>query len=322
MPLRNVGKPEQPDRVIERIAATQHGVILRRQALAAGLHGSVIDRRIASGMLYPLHRGVFRVGPVASPHARDMAAVLACGEHAVLSHCSAAVRWGMMPSTRASVDVTVPRNVRRRVAGIATHRARVLDGDERTLRDGIPLTAPLRTVLDLALVLPTPDLERAIATAERAGIVRMEELTRRVNNLASPTDATVRPPHPGAPRIRLLLRATGVSFTRSGAEVRLLEIVRLGRLPRPRVNTTLLGYEVDFLWMDQRLVVEVDGFAYHSSERAFARDRRRDAELTTAGFNVVRFTWDDLSRHPEATLVMLAQALQRPQVAVCNGRRG
>jgi very-short-patch-repair endonuclease len=289
---------------------------------AAGVGRGAIDRRIAIGRLHPLYRGVLRVGPVVSPHARTMAAVLACGTHAVLSHRSAGALWGLLPAAPGSeLEVTLPRDVRRRVPGVIAHRTCVLGVDDITMCDGIPVTTPIRTLLDLGAVLPSHDLEHAIAMADRAGMVRTEHLATHVNGLPSRSGrlgATYR----GAARIRALLEVHGAALTRSEAEARLLALIRRARLPRPRVNTLLLGYEVDFLWEDQRLVVEVDGFAYHSSEKAFARDRRRDAELTTSGFNVVRFTWDDVSRHPEATLVMLAQALQRPQVAVCNGRRG
>ncbi|HEX6694161.1 MAG TPA: type IV toxin-antitoxin system AbiEi family antitoxin domain-containing protein [Longimicrobiales bacterium] len=314
-------RKDHPDRVIDGIAARQHGVILRKQMAAAGVGRGAIDRRIAIGRLHPLHRGVFRVGPVVSPHARTMAAVLACGTHAVLSHRSAGALWGLLPAASGgALEVTLPRDVRRRVPGVVAHRTCVLGVDDITVCDGIPVTTPVRTLLDLGLVLPSHELERAIATADRVGMVRMEDLTTRVNGLSSRA-VRLADMYRGAARIRTLLQLHGAALTRSEAEARLLSLIRRARLPRPRVNATMLGYEVDFLWEEQRLVVEVDGFAYHSSEKAFARDRRRDAELTTAGYNVVRFTWDDLSRHPEATLVMLAQALLRPQAASVNGRR-
>jgi very-short-patch-repair endonuclease len=235
-----------------------------------------------------------------------MSVVLACGPGSVLSHRTAGAVWECTPAAAGTIEVSVPRPVRRRLEGVVVHRSRSLGASDVTTRDRLPVTTPERTLFDLATVLPITDLERAIGRAERAGLVQIAELTRR---LAAGTGQR------GAAAIRSLLEVAEVpALTRSEAEDRLLELVRRGRLRRPRVNAKLRGYEVDFLWADERVVVEVDGFAFHSSQRAFSRDRRRDAELAAAGFRVLRFTWDDVAKQPEATLVILTRALAR----VCN----
>ena len=149
------------------------------------------------------------------------------------------------------------------------------------------------------------DLERAIALAERKGVLSAAELVQR---------AEASPRHRGARTIRNLLAAEAApAFTRSEAESRLLHLIRRARLRRPQVNAHLCGYEVDFFWSEERLVAEVDGYAWHGSSAAFTRDRRRDADLHASGFRVIRFTWDDVAKHPEATIGVLAAALARAQ---------
>lgn len=290
------------DIVIERIAATQYGLATRKQLLAAGVSRRAIDRRIAAGRLRVLHRGVFQVGPIAGARAPELAAVLACGAGAVLSHASAAALWELASSLCPGVEVSTGAALRRRPAGMVVHRQR-LDAAEVTVHEGVPVTTVARTILDLAVTHDGAELERAIARGVRTGLLETAELIRL---------ATSRPRHRGSARVLALLRAEpDPALTRSEAEARLLDLVRRARLPRPRVNAPLHGFEVDFLWSAERLVVEVDGYAYHASAHAFERDRRRDARLTAAGLRVIRVTWNDVVRHPEATLVIIAGALVR-----------
>ena len=296
---------EHRDAVIDRLAAAQHGVISRSQLARAGVSHRAIARRLANGRLQPMFRGVYRAGPVLAPRSREMAAVLACGIESWVSHRSAGLVWESLAADNLgrNVEVTVPRATRRRIEGIITHRSRSLTREDVMHHESLPITTPARTLLDLATVLPSAELERAIARAERNGLARPNDVLERARTCAK---------HPGALTVRRLLEnSQSPALTRSEAEARLLDLVRRGRLRRPQVNARLNGYEVDMLWAEERLVVEVDGFAYHSSERAFTNDRRRDAALTAAGFRVVRFTWSDITKQPEATLVMLAQALSR-----------
>ena len=197
----------------------------------------------------------------------------------------------------------MPRRKRRRIEGVRIHRARDLRPDEVTVLDGIPITTPARTLLDIAETLPSRDIEQALANGLRRGLVTREEMAEMVER---------HPTHQGAALLRRLLDdKDGPSFTRSDAEERLLDIVRSARLPRPELNARVLDHEVDCLWRSARLIAEVDGFAYHSSRRSFAADRRRDAELTAVGYRVLRFTWEDLTDARMATVVRLAQALAR-----------
>jgi very-short-patch-repair endonuclease len=292
------------DAVIDELAAAQHGVVARAQLDAAGLTKRAVDRRIASGRLKVLYRGVYRAGPVAGVRVREMAAALACGPEAVVSHATAAAVWQFFTTSLDSLlNVTVPARVRRRVGGILVHRASDLRADEVARLDGVPLTSPARTVLDLANIVGVGELERAVAQAERCNLITIEGIMTLVN---------AHPHHRGTRVLRALLEGDATpSLTRSEAESRLLGLIRKARLRAPRTNVRVLTYEVDFLWPTEKLIVEVDGYAFHASASAFARDRRRDAALIASGYRVVRLTWHDIVSEPEVTLTMLAQALMR-----------
>jgi very-short-patch-repair endonuclease len=180
---------------------------------------------------------------------------------------------------------------------------RDLRDDEVTTLDGIRITTPARTLLDIAGVLTSREVEQATAKALRLRLVTRDDIRLMVER---------HPLHRGAALLRLVLEAdSGLSFTRSEAEEKLLDITRRGRLPAPKLNVIVLEYEVDLLWRGARLVAEVDGYAFHASLRSFAADRKRDAELTAAGYRVLRFTWPDLTDDRLSTVVRLAQALAK-----------
>ena len=300
---------ETGDRAVARVAAAQHGVVTRAQLEAIGFGRGAIAHRLAQARLHRLHRGVYLVGhPVAPPLARELAALLACGPGAVLSHRTAGELWGLLPAGEGNreVDITVVgRNPRH--PGIRVHRVRRLEARHLMARRGIPVTAPARTLLDLADVLPPRALERAVDEAQVSRRVRHEDL------LAVLAEANGR--H-GAPALRAVLeREGGPAITRSEAEERLLALLRRAGLPPPRVNVRLAGHEVDLFWPDQGVVIEIDGYAFHSSRAAFERDRVRDAQLQAIGLRVMRVTWRQIVAEPEALLVRIAQLLAaRPPI--------
>lgn len=291
------------DATIFEIAARQHGIVTRSQLVAAGVPVHAIEHRLEKGRIQAVHRAVYRVGPVAAPYEREMAAVLACGRHAVLSHRTAAALYELMPAPRrkALVDVSGPRGLRGPRRGVRLHRVRRLHSDEVGQAHGLPLTTPARTLLDLASCAGSGEVERALAEAERRQLV---------DHSAIEAVLTRHPRRRGNRRLRALLDMEGgAALTRSEAESRFLALVRKADFPWPRVNAFAEGLEVDFLWEGQRLVVEVDGFAYHGDRAAFERDRRRDGLLMAAGFRVMRVTWRQLTAEPEAVLARLARAL-------------
>jgi very-short-patch-repair endonuclease len=217
-----------------------------------------------------------------------MAAVLACGPLARLSHRSAADLWEIAHSSAALADVTVPHGVREH-PGIRLHRSRCLIPEDHAVREGIPVTSLARTLLDLAAVAPTR-LDRALEQSERMklfDLAAVDSLLARIRG------------HAGAGRLRAALAIYRPSpFTRSELERRFLELVREAGLPTPSVNAFVAGHEVDALWMDHALVVELDGYEHHRSRAAFERDRRRDLELRLAGFEVLRLTWQRVANEP------------------------
>jgi hypothetical protein len=294
--------PERLDVEVAALATRQHGVVARAQLVALGLGPRAIGHRISCGRLQPLHRGVYAVGHRAvSRHGRWLAAVLACGDGAVLSHRSAAALWGLRPAERSCVEVTVTRRLRGR-RGIEV-RELPLARDESATRDGVPVTSVPRTLMDLAAVVTRPQLSRA---AEQAEALRLaDSLT---------LDALVAR-HTGRPGIRNLraIAARGIepTLTRSELERRFLSIVETAGLPDPRPNAPLQiagGWiEVDCAWPAHRVVVELDGHAHHSTRAAFERDRARDRALQAAGWRVVRVTWRQL--HEDAGAVMADLAL-------------
>jgi very-short-patch-repair endonuclease len=287
------------------MAAKRHGVVTRSELVEAGVPAHAIDYRVKRRRIHRLYRGVYRVGAIERNYEKETAAVLACGEAAVLSHRSAAGLWKMLPlpPPGVPVEVTLLRGCRRPGPSVRVHRFCHLDPAEATRFEGIPVTVPARTLLDLAASLDHRKLEQALAAALRERLTH----TNQIRELL-----TLYPRRPGTPLLQALLDRDGEpAFTRSEAEARFLKLVRKGRLQGPQVNAKVSGYEVDFLWQRQRLIVEIDGFAFHSSPGAFERDRRRDAVLTGAGFRVVRVTWRQVTKEPEALLVSLAEALAR-----------
>jgi Protein of unknown function (DUF559)/Transcriptional regulator, AbiEi antitoxin len=279
------------DRAIARLAADQHGVVALRQLRALGLSGSGVRTRAARGALHRIHRGAYAVGhPTLTAKGRWAAAVLACGPGAALSHRSAAALWGIRATSRAAVEVTVPGQAGRGQAGIQAHRCS-LDDAERTAIDGIPCTTLARTLLDLAEVIDRDSLEQACERAEGLELFDLSEVERVLTRAVG---------RQGAPLLRAAIpdSVADTAFTRSDLERRFLELSERAGLPRPLVNSWVAlkggGYEVDFLWPEHRLIVELDGWSTHGNRRAFRRDRRRDVDLEVEGYTVLRLTWEDV----------------------------
>jgi Protein of unknown function (DUF559) len=268
------------DLVIATLADAQHGVVARLQLLSAGLSGDDVDRRVRARRLRRLHRGVFAVG-----HRRLtvegwwMAAVLACGPGAVLSHVSAAIAWELRRSVSGLIHVTVPTTAgRERRAGIRLHRSATLTPRDVTEIRGVPVTSVARTIIDLSRTLKGRPLEALIDRADQRGLVDFEAL--RSANSAS---------------LQAVLTSYSAAPTRSELEERFLQLCDDHGIPRPETNAVIEGIEVDFVWRDRRLIVEVDGYAYHRSPSAFEADRERDVVLGMKGWRVMRFSWRQIT---------------------------
>ncbi len=197
------------------------------------------------------------------------------------------------------MEVTVVGADRRR-PGITVHRTPALTRrDVRTL-DRITLTSPARTLLDVSALLPQAALERTVADAYARRLLKGSDLRDQLAR---------HPGRPGTPSLHALVNGATPSLTRSKAEAKLLALIRAADLPRPETNDSLDPYEPDFLWRDERVIVEFDSWQFHSGRRAFEADRRRDADLAARGYTVIRVTWRQLAHQPHAVVARIAAAL-------------
>jgi Protein of unknown function (DUF559) len=298
--------PRDADLVLAELAGRQHGIVARWQLLAAGVGRRAIDERMGR-RLHPIHRGVYAVGyQTRLIESRWMAAVLVGGPGAILSHRSAAQLWRLVARSSHLPEVTRPRHFRARPC-ICGHRSEVPD-DERTLVEGIPVTTVPRTVLDLAAVAPRRQVERALNEVEVQGLT---------DRLSIPDLLARYPGRRGSAVLRALLdddeSARGI--TRSALEERFVALIDSYGLPRPRLNADLsVGgrfFSPDCLWMDERLIVELDGRAVHATRRAFEADRERDRLMLAEGWRVMRVTWRQLCDQESAVAADLRRALAR-----------
>jgi very-short-patch-repair endonuclease len=297
-----------PDHRIAALAAAQHGPVAHRQLRELGLTNREIGYRLAVGRLHRVFPEVYLVGHKVLPReGRWMAAVLTCGRRAVLSHGDAAAHWDLLPARGRVVHVTTPSRSGRDPDStrIRLHRVGTLRRWECTLIDGIPTTTVARTLLDLSPSLRPRAIEDVIGRADRLGLFDLVAVRRCLAE---------HPRQHGAPALRRTLATVtgeGAADVRSALEVRLLQLCDDHALPRPAVNTTVSGVLVDFHWPGTTVVVETDGYAFHSSPTAFERDRERDQHLTLAGYTVVRFTYNQVTQTPEAVAHRIRSLLGR-----------
>jgi Protein of unknown function (DUF559) len=296
------------DRAIGSLAGRQHGVVARRQLRELGIGVDRIEGRRRRAQLHLLYRGVYAVGHrTLTAEGRWMAAVLASGPDAVLSHRSAAHLWGLLPRSGSAPEVT-RRTASRPRPGIRAHRS-ILPADEVEEVERIPVTSVSRTLLDLAAILSVPRLEQAMNEAE----------IRRLYGCLSLLDLLDRyPGRRGVATLRGLLReeAATVGIAKQELEARFAALVETHGLPRPRRNADLAVrgrfFEVDCLWRERRLIVELDGRAVHGTRRAFESDRERDRLLVADGWRVIRVTWRQMKIEGPAIARLLAELLSPP----------
>lgn len=303
--VRPVTARERSDRAIERWSEPQHHVLTLAQLAELGLSPRAVRHRAMAGRLHRVHRGVYSVGRP-SAHGRWMAAVLACGGAAVLSHRSAAALWDLQTFSDGPVDVTVLTRAGRSRPGIAAHRGHALDPRDVTLRGAIPCTSLPRTLLDLAAIVDRRALERALGRAEELRLFDLDQIHDVLERY---------PGRRGTGVLRAVLATYSTSVTRSEAEERLLALIERSGLPRPSVNAWIPldeggGYSPDFLWRRERLIVEIDGRTYHAKRQAFTDDRRRDRRLALAGFETRRYAASELAEDPDRVAAELRAFLQ------------
>jgi very-short-patch-repair endonuclease len=267
---------------VAELANRQRGVVTRNQLVELGLGDTAIRRMLAAGRLHSIHRGVYSVGHRhLDRRGRWLAAVLAYGDDALLSHRGAAALWGISRGEGRWIDVTAQRGRHGRRAGVILHRSK-LNEEDREIRDGIPVTSVARTLFDLSEVQDLSRLKRTCEEADRLGLLEMQRLEDVVERGWGR--------HALKPMRPIVYEARAPTTTRSPLEDRFARFCQEHGLPAPSFNTTVLGYEVDALWPAQAVIVELDGFAFHHHRAAFERDRARDAALQVAGYRTLRIT--------------------------------
>lgn len=301
----NIAPGSRIDRRILQIAKWQRGRVARRQLLASGVTPAAIDRRVWNGKLERLHRGVYALPNTADlALAYETAALLACGEGAVLSHHSAATLWGLRPGVARPVHVTVPgERGCPRPRGVKVHRSTTLTPADVALHQGLPVTSAARTLLDVSATLTDRDVERLLDE----GLFAQQILT-----LSHVTDVLTRAGgHPGRARLaRVAASHTRCTQTESPPEEELLRLIRAAGLPEPRTQFPLLGYRLDFYWPELLLAVELDAYGTHGSPARFESDRSRDARLLTEkGIAVVRLTKAAVDRRPFEVVGLIGRAI-------------
>jgi len=264
--------------------------VARRQLLALGYPAKAIEQRIARGRLHVVMRGVYAVGwPELTRERRWMAAVLACGGGAALSHRSAAALWGIGREAPGRIDLSVKRGSKVRRPGVRVRRRPALKPEDIASHDGIPVTAPVRTLVDLATELSAVAIERAVNEADKRDLIDPETLRSRLGDYAG---------EPGAPLLRKVLDKRTFRLSDSDLEILFRRIVAEAGLPPPLTKHRVNGYEVDFYWPDLGLVVETDGLRYHRTPTAQARDAERDRAHVLAGLTPLRFTHYEVKYEP------------------------
>ena len=295
-----------PDVRVALIAAEQHGHISTRQLRECGLDSDAVTHRVRTGRLHRVHRGVYAVGHAAiTLTGRFVAAVLACGDGSSLSFFSSGAYWSFMRWEERLIDVTVVGTTTRRIAGVRVHRARSLDERDIWHRDGMCVTSPARTLLDLAAVLPPEALRRAARQAQaerRVNVRQLREILERSNG------------HHGVPALRAIVD-DGPAPTRSDLEDALLDLLDDAGIERPELNAPLRldGRRIvaDYLWRARRLAIEADSRRWHDDPLTRRNDADKQAILEANDYRVLRITEHQITDQPQQTLARVRAALAR-----------
>ncbi|HXF29879.1 MAG TPA: type IV toxin-antitoxin system AbiEi family antitoxin domain-containing protein [Solirubrobacterales bacterium] len=295
------------------LAARQNGVVALEQLERLGFSRRTVQQRERSGRLHRIHQRVYSLTPgVMTERGRFMAAVLACGPDAVLSHRSAAYLWGLVDTWEEPIDVTAPNRRGRSPEGVAAHRDGSVQPIDKTVLHGIPCTSVARTLLDFAGVEPEWRVRKAVAQAEVLRILdkpRLGALLKRSRRRR------------GVARLRLILDTIHpqTERTRSELERLFLELCATRAVAEPEVNVWLPAadgrrYQADFLWRDSNLIIEADSRRFHDTDSAFLADRKRRQQLELAGWRVSSCTWEEVEREPRRLALtvqgLLAQGLR------------
>jgi very-short-patch-repair endonuclease len=279
------------------LARAQHGVVARSQLLALGYTRRELEQRLHNGRLHHISHGVYAVGRrQLTPHGRWIAAVLACGDGAVLSYRSAAELWGIGREWEGRIDVSIPRRSRLERRGVKVRCRPSLPSRSLVRRFGIPVTTPVQTLIDLATELKPLRLERAVNQADVHDLVDPETLRRELDGFVG---------MPGVKTLRTMLDRHTFRLSDSDLEILFRPLARAAAFPSPLSKHRVPGYEVDFWFPEQGLVVETDGLRYHRTPSQQARMAKRDQKHTASGLRVLRFTHWQIAYAPDEVTAVL-----------------
>lgn len=294
-------KVETMGRSAWELARRQHGVLARSQLLDLGFTKSGIEHRLRAGRLHPLRTGVYAVGrPQITRNGRWMAAVLACGEEAMLSHRSAAALWGFGEEHPDYIEISARRHHKVRRIGLRVHDRAGLWNRDVAAHRGIPVTSPVRTFLDLATVTGPKTIERAINDADKLDVIDADSLRRALED------------YPGQPGIRLLRHVLDKdTFRLSDDELERLfrPLAAAAGLPAPLTKVMVDEFEADFFWPELGLVVETDGWRYHRTPSAQTRDALRFQRHVASGLTPLRFSHYQVKYEPRHVVDILRKTV-------------
>lgn len=286
-----------------RLAGRQYGVVSHFQLAELGYSEAAIARAVRAGRLHRMLRGAYAVGHAGvSSHGRCLAAVLACGNGALLSHDSSGWLWGLTDLCTNPPHVTVPIRGHRR-PGVRIHHSTILESEDLTEFERIPTTSVARTLLDLAGDRRGKGLDRLVEKAERLGLLDIDSLDSLLGRAGG---------HPGRSGLRSAIALyRDPAFNRARSERLFLDLVSRAELPRPAMNTFVAGHEIDAYWEEERFAVEVDGWGTHRTRAAFERDPLRIEDLKLAGIDAIRVTARRIEREPDVVGKRLRILLER-----------
>ena len=303
------GKPRSRDAAIASVAASQRTLVTTDQLARCGLGKDAIAHRVNAGRLHPVFHAVYSVGcGELPPLARELAALLACGTGSFISHHSAAYVWGLRKDPPALVEVSVVGRCRDSRQGIRVHRIRTIDQREIQHHHGLWISTPARALFEVAQTVEWTELANAVGDGIAARVVKPNEVEAVVARNRG---------RRGAARLAAVIGdEDALAITRSRAERAFLKLIRESGLPRPETNVRFGRYEADFVWRQQRLIVELDSYGFHGGPDGFQRDHDKDLVYRTAGFDVLRPTRQHVVYEPARVLVLVAQALARRSAAL------
>ncbi|MGH2886265.1 MAG: DUF559 domain-containing protein [Solirubrobacteraceae bacterium] len=296
------------DSAAAKVAARQKTLVTTVQLASCGLNKDAVAYRVHSRRLHSVFQGVYTLSPgELPPLALELAALLACGEHSFVSHRSAAFVWGLRKTAPPQVEISVVGRCCGSRKGIRVHRLQAIHRNERRRHEGLWVSSPARALLEVAATASVDEVAHLVNEGHGLRLFTPRDLQAVLRRNRG---------RRGAGKLgEVLGDESAMTITRSAAERAFRKLIRDARLPAPQVNQRLGRYVPDFMWREQRLIVEIDSYQFHGGPSAFHNDREKDLVYRDAGFDVLRPTRDHVVHQPARVLVSVVRALERGRSA-------